>query len=102
MTSAGLHIERVLTLLEGKNLRVKLVPKRPKGKWGLCDKKKREIKICKKLDVRTRVFVLIRECLSLLHPKKDGKWIKAKAYSARGFLTAEEYQKIENFLERLS
>lgn len=98
MIDAEIHLNNVLTLIEQNDLRVKLVERPLKGKLGFCDKDNREIQIFEKLEDSTKAFVLVRECLSLLHPQKSGKWIKAKAYSAWGCSTPALRAQLEAFL----
>ena len=100
MNDLPIHINKILIILNEKNFQVKLVQKCPKKKRVFCDKEKREIQIREKLHVRTKVFVFVQACLSLVHPKKDEKWIKAKTYGVWSTITIQEYERLKAALGR--
>lgn len=97
-------ITRIIRLLDSDTVTIEIVSKSrlKKHEWGNCNFSKSRIKIWKKLQFEARLFVLIHECLHFLNPSKDEEWARSRTYQVWGFITAEERQKLEDFLRRHS
>ena len=104
MSSEARDIEKIISLLERAQVKIKIVPKTslPKGAWGTAHKIKNKIKILDKLQINAQVFTLVHECLHILKPEKSEAWIRPRAYRLWGVMSEIQHEKLKGFLRGLS